>query len=71
MYDLHKGVTLALWLWRLAPDRAVQAQEDFLSYVCKLPIADHVMLSREFFLCVSENYLFINEDMFKFERNNS
>ena len=25
------------------------------SYVCKLPIADHVMLSRELFLYVSEN----------------
>ena len=32
---------------------------DLFSYVCKLPIADHVMLWREFFLCVSENYSFI------------
>ena len=27
--------------------------------ISKLPIADHLMLSREFFLCVSENYSFI------------
>ena len=32
---------------------------NLFSYICKLPIADHVMLSREFFLCVSENYSFI------------
>ena len=32
---------------------------DLFSYVCKLPIVDHVMLSREFFLYVSENYSFI------------
>ena len=32
---------------------------DLFTYVCKLPIVDHVMLSREFFLYVSENYSFI------------
>ena len=32
---------------------------DLFSYVCKLPIVDHVMLSREFSLCLSENHSFI------------
>ena len=32
---------------------------DLFSYVCKLPIADHVILSRELFFCLSENYSFI------------
>ena len=32
---------------------------DLFCYVCKLPIADLVMLSSDFFLCVPENYSFI------------
>ena len=32
------------------------ASINLLSYVCELHIIDHVMLSREFFLCLYENY---------------
>ena len=33
---------------------------DLFSYVCKLPISDHVMFSGELFLCLSGNYSFIS-----------
>ena len=36
-----------------------------LWFVCKLPISDHVMLSREFFLYVSENYSFIFTQIYR------
>ena len=43
---------------RDAGNEVVRMFIDLFSYECKLPIADHVMLSREFFLCLSENYSF-------------
>ena len=35
------------------------ATMELFSYVRKLPIVHHVMLSKEFFLCLYENYSFI------------
>ena len=41
--------------WNLLKSHSI----DLFSFACKLPIADHVMFWRDFFLCVSENYSFI------------
>ena len=54
---IHEFSTLSF-----LPNQHFKISTDLYSYVCKLPISDHVMLSKEFFSVYQKLFSYFHED---------